>query len=38
MTGVIDGGWGYVWWTYGITWSALVVYTGWIFWRLRAGR
>jgi len=38
MTGVIVGGWSYVWWAYGISWAALLVYTGWLVWRLRAGR
>jgi len=27
QTGRIQGGWGYVWTAYGLTWTALVLYT-----------
>ena len=38
MTGVIDGGWNYVWCAYGITWAGFIMYTCWLSWRLGKGR
>lgn len=35
MSGIIEGGWGYVWVAYGITAAALVVYSSWVALRLR---
>jgi len=30
-TGMIQGGWGYVWAAYGITWAALAIYLVHVF-------
>ena len=27
--GMIQGGWGYVWTVYAVTWGALILYGGW---------
>ena len=32
MTGMIEGGWEFVWASYGISWAALVLY-GWHIYR-----
>jgi len=32
MTGMIEGGWEFVWSVYGITWASLVLY-GWYLYR-----
>ena len=35
MTGIIEGGWGYIWCAYGISWAALVAYSLSLFLRIR---
>ena len=37
-SGRIQGGWGYVWTCYGVTWGALVLYSLSLWRRVRAAR
>ncbi len=36
MDGIIEGGWGYVWAVYGLTWTVLTLYGASIYLRGRA--
>ncbi len=36
-SGVIHGGWGYVWVVYGVTWAVFAFYTASVFLRARGG-
>ena len=35
MEGTIQGGWGYVWAAYGLTWASLTGYMFSLWWRAR---
>ena len=35
MDGVIEGGWGYVWAAYGISWGVLLIYIASLVLRIR---
>jgi hypothetical protein len=38
MSGVVTGGWSFVWWAYGITTAVFLLYAISLFRRLRAER
>jgi hypothetical protein len=38
MTGVVHGGWGFVWTAYAVTATVFILYSLSVFWRYRAER